>query len=292
MTTVRVVVAPLDFALTLGPLAVGPGDPSLRVSPDEAWFARRYPSGPATVRLVRAVDGVDAEAWGDGAEEALGRAGALVGVDDDPGALPRGHALVDDLADHLPGLRIGRSGSLVDAVVRAIARRGVSTFEAGRTLDQLVAAHGEPAPGPGGLMLTPPAGVLASLDHWSFHLVGFEHERADVVRRVAARAGSLEALVDGPAELAAARLLDIPGVGQAAAAQAVSVALGDPDAVPLGDPELARSVCWALARDPDGDDERLLALLAPFAGQRGRVLRLLAAAGLAPPRRGAGRPAS
>ncbi|HSL58113.1 MAG TPA: hypothetical protein VK866_09755 [Acidimicrobiales bacterium] len=280
-------VAPLDLALTLGPLAVGPADPSLRLSADEVWWACRYGSGPATLRLVRTPDGVDAEAWGDGADEALARVGGLVGADDDPGALPRGHALVDDLADHLPGLRIGRSGALVDAVVRAVARRGVSTFEAARTIGQLVEAHGEPAPGPGGLLVAPAAGTLASLDHWSFHLAGFEHERADVIRRVAARAGSLERLVDGPAELAAARLLDIPGVGQASAATAVAVALGDPDAVPLGDPELSRAVCWALARDPDGDDERLLELLAPFAGQRGRVLRLLAAAGLAPPRRGA-----
>lgn len=280
-------VAPLDLSLTLAPLVLGPADPTARVGPDEAWWAVRTPSGPATVHLRVVAGGVDAEAWGPGADEALGRVDGLVGADDDPAALPRGHALVDSLADHLVGLRLGRSAALLDAVVSAVVRRGVTAFEAARTHAQLVSAHGEPAPGPGGLMLAPAPDVLASLDHWSFHLAGLEQARADVVRRVAARARALEALTSAPAELAAARLLDVPGVAQATAVAAVGVALGDPDAVPLGDVELARSVCWALARVPDGDDERMLELLAPFAGQRRRVLRLLAAAGLAPTARGA-----
>lgn len=291
MSSRRVRVEPLDLALTLGPLVLGSSDPTIRVSPDDAWWATRTPSGPATVHLRLVADGVEARAWGPGADDALACVDGLVGAHDDPAALPRGHALVDSLADHLVGLRLGRSGTLVDAVVAAVVRRGVTAFEAARTHAQLVAAHGESAPGPGGLSLSPAPDVLASLDHWSFHLAGLEQARADVVRRVAARARALEALVASPAELAVARLLDVPGVGQATAVAAVGVALGDPDAVPLGDPELARAVCWALARTPDGDDRRMLALLEPFAGQRRRVLRLLAGAGLAPMARGASIPA-
>ena len=45
-------------------------------------------------------------------------------------------------------------------------------------------------------------------------------------------------------------------------------------------------VAWALAGEPRGTDERMLELLEPYAGHRGRVLRLLVMSGLAPPRAG------
>jgi 3-methyladenine DNA glycosylase/8-oxoguanine DNA glycosylase len=54
-----------------------------------------------------------------------------------------------------------------------------------------------------------------------------------------------------------------------------AVALGDPDAVSVGDYHLPHVVAWALAGEPRGDDERMLELLEPFRGQRGRVIRLL-----------------
>jgi 3-methyladenine DNA glycosylase/8-oxoguanine DNA glycosylase len=56
--------------------------------------------------------------------------------------------------------------------------------------------------------------------------------------------------------------------------------LGDPDAVPTGDLHLPHQVGWALAGEPRADDARMLDLLAPFAGHRFRLLRLLLAAGL------------
>ncbi len=45
-------------------------------------------------------------------------------------------------------------------------------------------------------------------------------------------------------------------------------------------------VAWALHDRPRGTDEEMLASLAPYAGQRGRVLRLLGAAGHAAPKFG------
>jgi 3-methyladenine DNA glycosylase/8-oxoguanine DNA glycosylase len=63
-------------------------------------------------------------------------------------------------------------------------------------------------------------------------------------------------------------------------------ALGDPDAVSVGDFHLAHAVCWALAGEPRGTDGRMLELLAPYAGHRARVIRLVEAAGIQAPRRG------
>jgi hypothetical protein len=45
-------------------------------------------------------------------------------------------------------------------------------------------------------------------------------------------------------------------------------------------------VAYMLAGEERATDDRMLELLAPYAGQRGRVLRLLLAGGRAAPRRG------
>ena len=63
-------------------------------------------------------------------------------------------------------------------------------------------------------------------------------------------------------------------------------ALGDPDAVSVGDAHLSNVVAFALAGRPRGTDEEMLELLAPWAGHRARVVRLLEGAGITPPRYG------
>jgi hypothetical protein len=45
-------------------------------------------------------------------------------------------------------------------------------------------------------------------------------------------------------------------------------------------------VAWALAGERKADDARMLALLEPYRGQRGRVQRLLEVSGIYPERRG------
>jgi 3-methyladenine DNA glycosylase/8-oxoguanine DNA glycosylase len=88
-----------------------------------------------------------------------------------------------------------------------------------------------------------------------------------------------------PAE-ALARLRSIPGVGPWTAAETARSAFGDPDAVSVGDFHLKNVVCWALAREPRGTDERMLELLEPYAGQRARVARLIEMSGIQPPKYG------
>ena len=85
---------------------------------------------------------------------------------------------------------------------------------------------------------------------------------------------------------ALARLRSIPGIGAWTAAEVARRAFGDPDAVSLGDFHVPDMVCWALAEEPRGGDERMLELLEPYRGQRGRVVRLIEAAGIHPPRYG------
>jgi 3-methyladenine DNA glycosylase/8-oxoguanine DNA glycosylase len=62
-------------------------------------------------------------------------------------------------------------------------------------------------------------------------------------------------------------------------------ASGDPDAVSVGDYNLPKAVGWALA-GRIVDDAGMLGLLAPYAGHRYRVTRLVELSGIRPPRRG------
>ena len=82
------------------------------------------------------------------------------------------------------------------------------------------------------------------------------------------------------------RLDAVPGIGPWTAAELAIVALGDADAVSVGDYHLPHQVAWALAGERRADDARMLELLEPYAGHRGRVVRMIAAAGLGPARRG------
>lgn len=99
--------------------------------------------------------------------------------------------------------------------------------------------------------------------------------------------------LDGPLHLASAmalpdayqRLLAFPGVGPWTAATVALSALGDVDAVPLGDFHLPHQVSWFLAGERRGSDERMMELLEPYRGRRALVLRLLVASGIGPPRR-------
>ena len=77
-----------------------------------------------------------------------------------------------------------------------------------------------------------------------------------------------------------------PGIGPWTAAEVGIRAFGDPDAVSVGDFHVPNMVAWALAGEPRGTDERMLELLEPYRGQRGRVIRLLELAGTKAPRYG------
>ena len=83
-----------------------------------------------------------------------------------------------------------------------------------------------------------------------------------------------------------ARLQAFPGIGPWSAAEVAVVALGDTDAVSVGDYHLKNVVSWAHAGAARGTDERMIELLEPWRGQRARVLRLLAAGGFHAPRFG------
>jgi 3-methyladenine DNA glycosylase/8-oxoguanine DNA glycosylase len=277
---------PVDLRLTLGPLRRGPRDPTMLVDKAGTWWrATRTPQGPATARYSAEGDGIRVAAWGPGAGWCLEAAGELVGSRDSlDGFAPTG--LVGELHRHFPGLRIPRSQAVFEALLPSILEQKVTGREAHDAFAAIVRAWGERAPGPVPLRLQPSPDALAATPYWAFHPLGVERKRTSAIRLAASRARRVEETVAMPAPDAHRRLQALPGVGPWTSAEVAIVALGDADAVSVGDFHLPHLVSYALTGERRGTDERMLELLAPWPGHRGRVLRLLSRSGRYPDRRG------
>ncbi len=275
--------APIDLTLTLGPIAHGRGDPTIRFTADGIWRATRTPDGPATILLRTVADGVEVSAWGPGATHAVAGVADLIGANDDPSALVPQHRLIGELVHRFPGLRLPRTNRPFEALLPAICEQKVTGVEARAAFRGIIASHGQPAPGPGSLRLPPTPATLAALPYFAFHRFGLERRRADLIRRAAQLAPRIEGAT--PAE-AYARLGAVPGIGPWTLAEVGRIAFGDADAISVGDYHLPTVVAWALVRQPRADDARMLELLEPYRGQRGRVQRLLEASGIQAPRYG------
>ena len=247
---------------------------------------------------------VRCHAWGPGAEWALEHLPDLIGDNDDdtafrvmldqPPAAQVRQTLLRDLHRRFAGVRLPRSRAVTEALVPTILEQKVTSVEAHRSYRQLVRALGEPAPGPpevvDGLMVPPQPSVLAATPYWAFHRFGIERKRADTIRLACSYAKRLDEGPNLPPDEARGRMTALPGVGAWSAAEVARVALGDPDAVSVGDFHLPHQVAWAFTGARRGDDESMLALLEPYRGQRGRVQRLIECRGIMPPRHGPRQP--
>ncbi|MGD0017920.1 MAG: DNA-3-methyladenine glycosylase 2 family protein [Candidatus Limnocylindrales bacterium] len=278
--------SPIDLRLTLAPLRHGRDDPTIRFAGDGIWMARATAAGPATLRLAAEAGAIVAEAWGPGAALALEAAPGLAGLLDDPSRLVAHRPLIHELARRFSTLRLPRSGQLLPALIPAVTEQKVTGPEAHGAYVGLARRLGEPAPGPVALLLPPAAARLATLPYFEFHPLGLERRRAELLRRIGRSGAQIESWTALSPDEARARLRTIPGIGPWTAAETTRVAFGDPDAVSVGDAHLPDLVSWALAGEPRADDSRMLELLAPYAGQRARVVRLLEVSGVKIPRFG------
>lgn len=279
--------APLDLFASLGPLVRGHGDRTIRLARDRAWWATRTVGGPATLGFSVERDRLRVDAWGSGAEIALGRVAGLF-TDGTHALGDAADPRIAALSRRRPGVRILRTGAVMESLVAAILEQKVTGTEAHRAWHGLVRRHGEPAPGPSelGLRLLPAPATLAALPYWAYHPLGLERRRADLIRAIARNAAAFERLADGPLPAAYARLRAIPGIGPWTVAEVGVRALGDIDAVSVGDFHLPHLVAYALAGEPRATDARMLELLEPYRGRRALVVRLLELSGVRAPRYG------
>lgn len=276
---------PIRLTATVGPATVlGVG--TTRYDGNTVWRASRTPDGPGTVRItVRGLE-AEAEGFGPGGAWLIEHAPDLLGAADRPEEFVTDHPLIRTMVRRTPDLRIAKTSRIFEALVPAILGQKVTTIASKRSLSGLLKKYGEPAPGPVELRVLPDPAVLAALPYYEYHPLGVERKRAETIRRTAARAERLESLLDESCTSAAGFLTKLPGVGPWTAALVTGAAMGDPDAVPVGDFHIPNLVAFALAGEDRGDDARMLELLEPFAGQRGRVIRLIKASGMKAPKYG------
>lgn len=290
LTTTYAPAAPVNVALTLRPLRRGTGDPTYQVDSSGIWRTLRTPLGGATLLLRSVPHGVEASAWGPGAEWAIEGVPELLGAGDDWDGLDvSGNAFLADSRHRNPGLRLPRTRQVFEMLVAAVLEQKVTGQQARQSWRQLLRRYGEPAPGPApvGMRVSPDPDVWRRIPSWEWHRAGVGPERSATIVRAARVASSLERTLGsgrgGPDVERALR--SIPGVGVWTAAETMQRAHGDPDTPSVGDYHLPALVGWALIGQPV-DDDGMLELLAPWPGHRHRVMRLIESSGFAKPRFG------
>lgn len=269
----------LDLRATLGPVTFPWG----RWTADGWLRPLRSPVGPATLRVRRDASGVHGEAWGPGAEWILDRLDDWIGLGDDPELFQPEHPQVADLHRRSLGVRFARTSLVFEAAMVAVLAQKVTGKEAAAGLRGMMRRFSEPAPGPfDGLWLSPDPEQIAAVPYHAFHDLGVERRRADTLRGLAARAARIDRLAEVESGEAAGYLRRFPGVGAWTVAETLAASHGDPDALSVGDFHLKHLVAWHLMGEPRGTDEQMVELLEPFRPHRGRVVRLLEAAGRYP----------
>lgn len=288
----------VDLGATLGVYRHGAGDPTTwieRTRPGIAGSGRFVratwtPDGPATVMIRWSPDtSLHAETWGPGKDWMLESVPGLIGECDTgaPHLTSVDHPVVAAACHARRHVRIGRSGTLYHELLPNILEQRITSGEAVRQWAQLCRELSEPAPGPFARLLLPPSPErLRSQPSWWFHPLGIERKRAEPLIDVARHANKMWEWADRTPEDAGRMLRLIKGIGVWTTGVTLGPALGDPDAVPVGDFHVKNIIGWNLAGEARATDERMLELLEPYAGQRGRVVKAVLSHGDGAPKYG------
>ncbi len=286
-----VVSAPRSLRRTLAAHRSGFGDPTTQLTDGEFRRATLTPEGPGTMRLRWTADPADpadcglvAEAWGPGADWLLAGVESLTGSNDQPVEFVGAHPAVERALRTRRTARLGASQGLYHQLLPTVIAQRITAGEALNQWAALCRALGGAPPGPpevvAGLILPPDPAVLRRQPLWRFHPLGIEGHRASTLIECARHADKMWTWA---ADEAAVKLPLLRGVGPWTVGSVLGPVYGDPDAVAVGDYHFPNIVAYALAGEPRATDDRMLELLQPYEGQRGRVLsQLVSTAGKAP----------
>jgi 3-methyladenine DNA glycosylase/8-oxoguanine DNA glycosylase len=206
---------------------------------------------------------------------AMGAARGIAAIDDDPReflALADRHPLVRELAQKFD-CRISRMPTVFESFARAVIEQLVTTFEAKASIRRLFWHAGELVEGTE-LRAPPTAKAVLGVPPWQLHAMGIGSRRSRTLREGARRGAALERLREVAPEIATEKIQSLPGVGPWTANLVARTALGWTDAVPVGDLHAPRLISEVLTGE-QGDDDAMLAALAPFRPHRARVAELI-----------------
>ncbi len=266
----------------------GAHDPAQLTAGTVIWRASRTPAGIATIAVRAERHGIRAAAWGAGAEWAITQLPRLCGADDGPGDFDASrHPLIAATHHRHPGLRLGRTDLVFDALASAVFEQKVTGLQAFGAWRAILTRYGERAPGPTPRPMFAPPAHWHSIPSWAWHRAGLEPPQSRTLVAAATRRESVERAADAAASGDARDrvLTSLRGVGLWTSAETRIRAYGDPDAVSVGDYHVAHEVGYALTGHRV-DDDGMLELLEPWRGQRQRVIRLIGLSGVREPRRG------
>ncbi|MFM8528813.1 MAG: DNA-3-methyladenine glycosylase family protein [Ilumatobacteraceae bacterium] len=268
---------------TFSAFRFGTIDPTVHLDGGRLVMASMTPVGPAWIAATAS----NVTFGGVGVHVIRQRHPDPLGTNDSFVSLESAHPIVSRLQHDFGGLRIGSSGDVYKAALTATLGQRITAAEAVNQWARLCRAFPNPVETPTGIMLAPPDPTrLAEVVPYQLHTLGIEEARARTliaIARVFRRPGQHHS----DPQAALRRLVaEVPRFGPWTRALVEAEALGNPDAVAVGDFHLKNVVAHALNGRPRGTDDEMLAALAPYAGNRGRVLSWLALGGIAAPKFG------
>jgi len=283
-------VGTINLHATIGGLGMLPGDPTVRLAPGRLERATLTPEGPGSIRVSWLPDDpaahtADVQAWGPGANWLVDRADRLLGLADAPSGFAPTDERVRTVWQRNRRRRLMATGTLWQDLASFIVQQRVTTADAAGQWARLTKALSQPAPGPVDLLAPAEPAAIRALRYDEFHPFGIERKRAEYLREAARIVDRFAPAVDEPFAVVEARLATVRGLGPWTLGMAATYTWGEADAVIVGDSGLPQIVCWFLAREERGTDERMLELLEPHRPHRARVIGLAMASGARPPRR-------
>jgi endonuclease III len=276
-SSLRVALAPLDVNATFGVHCFGKYDATAFSNKGHFTKCFSVEGGVCVVRVDQVGRGVQVTVEGTGeslVRQALER--SLAKNDGHDTFVPK-HPLIAKLHMRLSGMRIIEVPWAFDVACQTVLGQRVTAEDAMREFRRIAERYGTKYQD---LVAFPPASLVATMPTWQLEQLGIDPKRAramvalarEVVRRPGFWASPLLPKV----------LASIRGIGPWTIGNIMGFAMGDPDALVLGDLHLPHVVTWALAEEPRGSDERMVELLQPFAGQR--LTRLLTGSNIKVPR--------
>lgn len=283
-TCVSVPSTGIDFRLTLAPLAMLAGDPTIRLSETTMTRATVTPEGPGAIRAQWNDDysEIELNAYGAGGPWLLEHGPALMGMSDDASSFTPADPVVAALWSRFGGDRIPRTSTLWHDLAWTIVQQRVHRRDAARQWRSFVQGKGTPVEGVDGLLAPPDPKGVARCHPGELRHFGLDLARAQALINAATAIARIQESVDGSFEPVRDRLLSTRGIGPWTVACVNAFTWGNPDVVITGDSGIPSLIASTLVGERRASDERMLELLEPYRPHRYRVLRLCFAARLNP----------
>lgn len=269
---------PLDVSTSVSIIGRGARDSLVRSSAAGTWYCAETPDGAVTCHLEQRDDRtVHATAWGPGAAWQIEHLPELLGEDTSAELVEPTPGLVAEARRRNLGLRVPRTGRIMTALAMATLEQRVVGLDALAARQRLLNTCGStpPGPAPEGMRIPPAPDEWARIPSWEWHRAGVDPARSRTIVAASQRAARVGSLVNLPPSQARTKLQALPGVGPWTAAETSKVALGDTDAVSVGDYHLAHLIVWSFTGQHGGDDAAMLELLEPYRPYRQLVVRLV-----------------